>query len=182
MPLFIVRWPNLSCSLIKANDRDHVLYLMDELGDITGAQISLYEGPVFLDFTLPTDKPYPIKDGVDHAPLTSDDIEIGDISRIAAGEFPVEIPCCDTGGAMLWAIRAAAFPHLHAALEQDFGEPTLAVVTDAIRAEALVAVQASWRETALWTHGSEDEQLAALLGIPVKDVPEYRRRLRDRDE
>lgn len=182
MPLFIVRWPNLSCSLVKADDEDEVLYIIDELGDITGARISLYDGPVFLDITLPTDKPYPIKDGVEHSPLTSEDIEIGDVSRIAEGEFPVVIAPCDTGGDMLRAMREAAFPHLHAALEEHWDEPNVPAVEEAIRAEALVAAQASWRETALWTHGTEDEQLAALMGMPVKDVPEYRRQLRERDE
>lgn len=182
MPLFVVRWPNLSCSLVKAEDEDQVLYIIDELGDITGAQISLYEGPVFLDFNLPTDKRFPIKEDVEHSPLTSDDIEIGDVSRIAEGEFPVEIADCDTGNEMLHAIREAAFPHLHAALEEHWDEPNVPAVEEAIRAEALVAVQASWRETALWTNGTEDEQIAALMGMPVKDVPEFRRQLRERDE
>jgi len=182
MPLYVVRWPNLSCSLVKADDEDQVLYIIDELGDITGASISLYEGPVFLDFNLPTDKPYPIKENVEHAPLSSDDIEIGDVSRIAEGEFPVDFAACDTGTDMLHAIREAAFPHLHQVLEEHWEEPNQEAVEEAIKTEALVAVQASWRETALWANGTEDEQIAALLGMPVKDVPDYRRSLRETDE
>lgn len=33
MPLYIVRWPNLSASLIQADDEDHLQELFDEIGD-----------------------------------------------------------------------------------------------------------------------------------------------------
>lgn len=179
MPLYIVRWPNLSCSLIKARSKHDALYIIDELGNTTGVEITRYNGPVFFDFTLPTDRPYPIKDDVDHAPLTDADVEIGDVSRIAEGEFPVVIPCAESAIEMRDAIIATAFPHLHRALQED--EVSVEAVEEAIRKEALVAVKASWREAGLWAHGTEDEQLAALLGMPVRDVPAFRESLRERD-
>jgi hypothetical protein len=180
MPLYLVRWPNLSCSLIKARSKDDALYIIDELGNITGVQITRYTGPVFFDFTLPTDKPYPIKEEVDRFPLTDADIEIGDVSRIAAGEFPVTIPTgADTAVEMRDAIIAGAFPHLYRALQED--EVSIEAVEAAIRKEALVAVKATWREAGLWAHGTEDEQLAALMGMPVKDVSAFRKSLRDYD-
>lgn len=54
-------------------------------------EIERYDGPVFVDFTLPTNRPCPINDDADHAPLTEDDIEIGDVPPIAEGEL-VELP------------------------------------------------------------------------------------------
>ena len=181
MPLYLVRWPNLSCSLVRAEDEDDVLFILDELSDTTGARITLYDGPLFLDLTLPTDKAYPIKADVTRRPLSSDDVEIGDVSRIAAREFTLDVPETDTGYDMVDAMLEGAFPHLHAALADDF-EPTIEAVEEAVRAEALVAVQASWRREAMMNQGGEDAELAATLGVSMDYVEALRARIAAEDE
>jgi len=36
MALYLVRWPDLSCTLVTARDEDHLGYLLDEVGNPVG--------------------------------------------------------------------------------------------------------------------------------------------------
>lgn len=52
MPLYIVRWPDLSVSLVKAPDRGMLLLMLDEFMDPSELKIKQYSGPLFLDLEL----------------------------------------------------------------------------------------------------------------------------------
>ena len=55
MPFYIVRWPHLQASLIRAQDEDDLVYQLDESGDPRGCKWEVYDGPVWIDFELPVD-------------------------------------------------------------------------------------------------------------------------------
>ncbi|MCP4968000.1 MAG: hypothetical protein GY926_22550, partial [bacterium] len=53
MALYLVRWPDLSCTLVTAHDEEHLVYLLDEVRNPVGWRWTEYDGPVFIDFRLP---------------------------------------------------------------------------------------------------------------------------------
>ena len=53
MALYLVRWPDLPCTLVTALDENHLGYLLDEVGNPEGCRWTEYDGLVFIDFHLP---------------------------------------------------------------------------------------------------------------------------------
>ena len=188
MPLYLARWPDLSCALVKAHSRAELLDILDELDNPEGVEIQPYDGPLFLDFTLATDRPLPVRDGVSRKagePLSERDIEIGDVRDLAAGAFPeVQIPETETGIAMYEALLEGAFPHLYRALvtDRDIDEETADVerVKAATREEAMVLVRASWRLAAIARSDDPVAIIAAQLGTSIENVRDLQRQV-DKD-
>ncbi len=52
MTLYLVRWPDLSCTLVTAQDENHLGYLLDEVGNPVGCRWTEYDGTVRIDFHL----------------------------------------------------------------------------------------------------------------------------------
>jgi hypothetical protein len=50
MKLYLVRWPNLTVSLIAAKDEAELLDTLDEVADAEGCTWKVYKGPLHLDF------------------------------------------------------------------------------------------------------------------------------------
>ena len=187
MPLYLARWPDLSCALVKAHSRAELLDILDELDNPEGVEIHPYDGPLFLDFTLATDRPLPIRDGVSRAPgepLSDRDIEIGDVQELAAGTFPeVQIPETETGIAMYEALLEGAFPHLHRVLVTDRGDEETADVERvkaAAREEAMVLVRATVRLAAIARSDDPVAIIAAQLGTSIENVRDIQRQV-DKD-
>ena len=53
MPLYLVRWPSLQASLVRARDEDELLTTLDEVGDPSGGTYQVYRGPLWVDLALP---------------------------------------------------------------------------------------------------------------------------------
>lgn len=53
MPLYLVRWPNLTATLVRADDEDALEYIIDEVGDPAHASWTEYTGPLWIDFEMP---------------------------------------------------------------------------------------------------------------------------------
>lgn len=53
MPLYLVRWPTLHASLVRARDEEELLDMLDEAADPGGCSYKVYRGPVWIDFALP---------------------------------------------------------------------------------------------------------------------------------
>lgn len=53
MPLYLVRWPALQASLVRARDEEELLDMLDEAADPGGCTYKVYKGPVWVDFALP---------------------------------------------------------------------------------------------------------------------------------
>jgi hypothetical protein len=136
--------------------------ILDEIGDPSDIKVWHYEGPLFIDLTLPTDRPTPIKAGSQEktTPLTPADIEIGDVEQIAQMEAPrIAIAPADTGAEMIRAIIAKAFPNLYKAIYvdpelDDEGELVVDSIREAVRQEAMLIVEASWRQAGLLRSGN----------------------------
>ena len=186
MPLFLVRWQNLSCALVRAHNRAELLDILDELDNPEGVEIQPYDGPLFLDFTLATDRPVPLRDGAGHVAteaLSERDIEIGDVRDLAAGAFPeVHIPETDTGSEMYHALLAGTFPHLHRVLVADRGDEETAEVERveaATREEAMVLVRASVRLATIARSDDPVAIVAAQLGTSIENVRDLQRQVDD---
>ena len=85
MALYLVRWPDLSCTLVTARDEDHLGYLLDEVGNPEGCRWTEYDGPVFIDFHLPVriTIDWPEQAG---RPLSPEAVQIEDLDRLAQRE------------------------------------------------------------------------------------------------
>ena len=53
MSLYVVRWPDLSASLVRAEGEEHLLDILDQVANPDDCEWSIYEGPLFIDFRLP---------------------------------------------------------------------------------------------------------------------------------
>lgn len=52
MPLYLVRWPDLSACLISAEDEDDLVLELDAIGDPSCAIWVEYEGPICIEFAV----------------------------------------------------------------------------------------------------------------------------------
>lgn len=177
MPLYLVRWPNLSCSLVRAHDKSEVHEILDELDNPDGVQVTRYDGPVFLDFELATDRPNPVQGlaGASDRPSGSGDIELGDTSRIADGEKPrARIPDVGTGTEMYHEMLRVAFPNLYRVLVETDSASDEAVEA-AVREEALNLAKYSWRIRHRAKSSNPDDRIAHLVGTSPEVLTAWRR-------
>jgi hypothetical protein len=108
MPLYLVRWPLLEASIIRARDESDLMEKIDEIADPSLCTWRVYAGPLWIDFRLPLvriDQKHP-------GPLEPDELVI-DNPDLAVGDLAVERPeGSDTAGEMDDQVRRMAFPHL----------------------------------------------------------------------
>src|ERR1700751_4581355 len=108
MPLYLVRWANLSAALVNARDDDHLLDILDEVGDPSGAKWQVYRGPLHIELELPLHLEVTGRDG---RARTLDDV------RVTGCSVQLQLDCLsfgaansDTGSEMLDAIWKFALP------------------------------------------------------------------------
>ena len=172
MPIYLVRWPNLSAALVKAGSEDELLDILDEVANAEGCTWSVYRGPLFLDFSVPVK--VDIKRPESPGPLRQNDIEVGDVSRLAEGtHLEVEIPACDTGFDMAEAIQKKAFPHLFKALHEGGLDVTEEELREALTAELQTLVKASWRTEQVKRRDDPASAIAAMMGAPPRLVQRW---------
>jgi hypothetical protein len=131
MPLYLVRWPSLVASVVRAQDEDHLRDILDEVASPGDAVWSEYTGPLWVDVALAvTAEPQGemwLVEGVEDAaaqPLLGARVESED---------------SDTTSEMFHTVLAKAFPHLYALLAEGEGdgEAEAALDRDAVRRAAL---------------------------------------------
>jgi hypothetical protein len=112
MPLYLVRWPTIKVSLIKATDEQDLLNTIDEIDDSSGCTWKIYKGPLHLDFDLGINfedksdyKSVPFKPSVK--------IEASDESR-EIYQYAFQKNDSDTITNMWDEVTQMAFPHLWA--------------------------------------------------------------------
>ena len=188
MPLYLVRWPNLSVSIVNAKDREHLVDILDEVDNPEGVEVWEYDGPLFIAITLPTDRPTPIRSNATedpNRPYAPEDIELGDLSRIVAREIPdAIIPDTEAGLAMYGAILAQAFPHLFKVLDEqttmdEHGELHVdpGKLEAAVREEAMMIVRQSWRWANVARSDDPEARVAMMMGTSVENVRALRKRI-----
>lgn len=112
MPLYLVRWPALHASLVRARDEDELLDILDEVADPGGCTYKLYKGPIWIDFALP----FKIRDVTPDKKVPTDP---SDFTVDPAPDFdtdaPIlrpEVPSAETAEEMHAKILRFAFPSL----------------------------------------------------------------------
>lgn len=110
MKLYLVRWPDLSISLVHARDEDELVSTLDEVADPSGCKWKVYNGPLHLDFKLKIDfqdqsdyKKVPFRPS---AKITALD------ETFEIRQYGFEDNDSDTITDMWNAITKKAFPHL----------------------------------------------------------------------
>ncbi len=162
MKLYLVRWPDLSCTLVTAHDEDHLGYVLDEVGNPEGCRWTEYDGPVFMDFHLPVriTIDWPEQAG---RPLSPEAVQIEDLDRLVQREgLQAEAGAGDTAGEMLETMMKFAFPAT-AEMYYDAPEEVLdeSQWREALRADLMLLAEASWRR-AHTERTARDDSLAKL--------------------
>jgi hypothetical protein len=110
MPLYLVRWPALVASIVRADDEDHLTDILDEVASPSEAVWTEYDGPLWVDVAVGIDANSDGDewklDGVEEA---ARDLRLGLKLRGEEGE---------TAADMMDSVVALAFPHLAALLEE----------------------------------------------------------------
>jgi hypothetical protein len=116
MPLYLVRWPNLSACIVRARNNDDLDEILDELADPYDCERQVYNGPLWIEFELPV-KMELTRD--DDKPLQRDQIGLQGIDDFLknSGGLKMVMPGTDTGGEMERAVFQRCFPLAWKALD-----------------------------------------------------------------
>jgi len=104
MPLYLVRWPTLVASIVRADDEDHLTDILDEVASPSEAVWTEYDGPLWVDIALGIDAQH------EQAEWKLSGIE--EAARAPSLGAELRSEDCDTSEEMLESILATAFPHL----------------------------------------------------------------------
>jgi hypothetical protein len=122
VPLYLVRWPTLHASLVRARDEDDLLTTLDEVADPGGCTYQVYRGPLWVDLELP----FEIRDitpekpnATDPTDFTVDATPAFELERGPAILRPVQAPS-ETADLMSRTMMQFAFPNLAKYLKRRF--------------------------------------------------------------
>lgn len=108
MPLYLVRWPTLVASIVRAQDEDHLTDILDEVASPSDAAWTEYRGPLWVDFAVA------IKAEHEGGEWRLEGVD--DAAGLPLAGAHVESEDGDTSSEMFHAVLAKAFPHLYALL------------------------------------------------------------------
>jgi len=177
MPIYLVRWPGLSASLVRASDTDQLVLLLDEIGNADGCTWSVYDGPLFIDFSLPAE--WSVEGAPSEGPVTLDQVVVGDIEPLVTAhvEDAMEVSFAegDEGMESATEILRRAFPALHQAVERHLeSDPNLDLhpsppegdLREALLEELRGLVQWSWRRAQQRRKTDRVSELAREIDMP----------------
>jgi hypothetical protein len=174
MPIYLVRWPDLSAALVKASSEEKLELILDEVANPEGCTWSVYRGPLFIELALPAR--FHVDDEARRRPepLRPEDVTIDGVDALAEGvPLEVSLPPSDTAAEMCQAIERKAFPHVFGARHEP-GEPDREELRKAVAAELQVLLQASWTREQVLRRDDVDARVAADLGAPLSLVRKWR--------
>ena len=183
MPIYLVRWPDLSASLVRARDEDDLTDILDQVANPDGCEWSIYEGPLFIDFRLPA--AWRIEDERPGEPVAPEQVVVGDVGRLATEDVvdALELSLAgEDGHDTAMAILRSAFPAVHAAIEKlyardeelaDEGVVPEAEIREALRGELVRRLQWSWRQAQLLKKDDVLSALARQMDSPLSLVRKY---------
>lgn len=149
MPLYLVRWPDLCASLVRARNEEELVRRLDEVDDPGGCKWKEYRGPVWVDFNLPVTVDR--REREDNRPVTVDDFDVslGEVAQ-EPWRLDVIVPAADTGTAMGDSIRGFAFPALQKTIESA-GLDTIDTekLQKAVREDLRPWIEYDWRQAQL---------------------------------
>ena len=183
MLIYLVRWPDLSASFVRADSEEHLLDILDQVGNPEDCQWSIYDGPLFIDFELPVE--WTVRNDGRESPATPQQVVLGDTSRIAdegvVEAMQLRLAEGDDGYETGAEVLRLAFPKLHAAVEKayDGGSPDReeslkeAELRKALHAELERFFTGSWRRAHLGKKTDAVSRLAYDMDLPVKLALKY---------
>jgi hypothetical protein len=177
MPLYLVRWPEMTASLVSARDEDDLLDTLDQVADSEGASWTVYRGPVWIDFEVPAK--YRIDEKAPGEPLRPDEIVVEDVEKVEMGTFELSSPGCDHTSDMHERITKRAFPTLYRALYGRGEGPTEDELKEAVHDELQQLVSADWRQAAREKRTDLIGQIAQQMRAPVRQIENILRRSGD---
>jgi hypothetical protein len=184
MPLYLVRWPDLSASLVRAENGEHLLDILDQEANPEGCEWSEYDGPLAINFQLPAR--WSIKDERPGEPTAPSQVIIEDVGPMIPQHLVESLEVSRAGGDeghdMCEAILEKAFPRLQAAAEQfrsseeaaeaDFLLPE-ADLRKALHAELARMLKATWRHAQVKRGADPISKLAQEMDLPMDLARRY---------
>ena len=178
MPLYLVRWPDLTAALVSAENEDALIDVLDEVANPEGCTWRVYRGPVFIEFAVNADVEVdaPERD----RPIEPGEIRLGDVSRVAHRDVlsASVTKNSDTAYNMVDAVLRIAFPTLRAALDTDGETVPEATIRAALSEELNALVRTSWLTEQTKRRGDEASRLAATMGTSRKHAENVIRNVR----
>lgn len=184
MPIYLVRWPDLSASLVRAVNEEHLLDILDQEANPEGCEWSVYDGPLAIDFRLPAN--WSIRDERPGEPVAPSQVVIEDVGPMACEHIvgTLELSCAggDDGHDMGEAILQKAFPVLQAAAEKfrssDEAEEANFILPEAdlrkaLHAELARMLKASWRQAQVKRGTDPISKLAQDMDLPIELARKY---------
>lgn len=178
MPIYLVRWFDLSASLVRAENEEHLLDILDQEANPDGCEWSEYDGPLAINFQLPAK--WSIKNERPGEPTAPSQVVVDDVGPLArqyiVESLEVSLAGGDEGHDMGEAILQKAFPLLQEAAEKfrasdeaegaDFmlPEPDL---RKALHAELARMLKASWRQAQVKRGTDPVSKLAREMDLPT---------------
>jgi len=181
MPLYLVRWPDLSASLVSAKNEEHLLDILDQEANPEGCEWSRYDGPLAINFRLPAE--CSIKDERPGEPVAPSQVVVEDIGPLArqhiVDSLEVTLAGGDEGQDFGEAVLQKAFPLLHDAVEKfrsrDEAEAILpeADLRKALHAELTRMLTATWRHAQVKRGTDLISRLAQEMDLPMDLARKY---------
>jgi len=175
MPLYLVRWADLSAALVTAYDEEHLLDVLDEVANPEGCRWTEYDGPVFVELSLPVDVELEQPDGSGR-PVSPEQLRVGDLAALKNREgLRAVVPDADTAAEMSQEIMRFAFPHVHRVYWEGDDDIEEGPLREAVEKEALAIVSSAWRRAHAARSRDPDDRLAAVMDAPPRLVKHWRK-------
>ncbi len=181
MPIYLVRWPGFSLSLVRARDEEELCDMLDEVADPGACRWTVYRGPLWFDLDLPLNFTRPDDGSI---PTTEDELKVVGIERLVENGIAHEVSIGgeDTASEMLAQINRWGFPHLAELFDGfdiDSGDgPTPADVLAAARLELREFVKYEWRARQIERRSDPEATMLRVLGLTAP-TPWMQRQLDD---
>ncbi|MFC1482332.1 hypothetical protein ACFL51_00850 [Myxococcota bacterium] len=173
MPIYMVRWPELTVSLVSASDEKELRDRLDEVADPGGCTWEIYEGPLWVDFELPVK--VDLGDRKDkRRPLSPENVKIdtGELAQDPSRLVMSDGGSGDTGYEMCEQLREFAFPALHRALEDAPRGDHEALDPESLKAavteDLQTLIEYTWRQAQLEARNDPEAEMMRQLGVTVK--------------
>lgn len=184
MPIYLVRWPDLTASLVRAENEEHLLDILDQEANPEGCEWSVYKGPLAINFRLPAE--WSTRDERPGAAIAPEQVVVGDVGPIAnrsvVESMEVSLAGGDDGADTAIEILKKAFPAVHAAIErlletEEGGDNPGALAESELRhalhAELARMLKASWRRAQVERRTDPISKLARDMDLPVRLARRY---------